>query len=152
MWDSYQVIRTTFPFSPCPELCTMISVHLQLRSTFALYRPMWAPAFWVVFVFPSPPFLAQRAFLNCSIYFIFKKWEDLSLERCQGRFPHFPSSVQWEPWCLSAPHQRDSCYPGLVFHGKEWSSWKALLLYKTKRATWLSVRWGLPRVLENMPE
>lgn len=103
MWDSYQVIRTTFPSSPCPELCTMISVHLQLHFTFAFYRPTWAPAFWMVLVLRSPPLLAQMAFLSCSIYFMCKKWEDLILERCQGRFPHFPSSVQWEPCASLSP-------------------------------------------------
>lgn len=103
MWDRYQVIRTTFCFSPCLELCAMISVHLQLHFTFAFYRPTWALFFWMVLVLHSPPFLAQPVFVTCSIYFVCKTQEKLSSERWQGRFPHFPSSVQWELSCLSAP-------------------------------------------------
>lgn len=54
-------------------------------------------------VLHSPPLLAQLVFVNCSIHFVRKTQEELSSERCQGRFPHFPSSVQWELSCLSAP-------------------------------------------------
>lgn len=85
MWDSYQVIRTTFHFSLCPELCTVVSVHLQLRFTFTFYRPI----FLMVLVLHSPPLLAQLAFATCSIYSVCKNQEELSLGRCQGRCPNF---------------------------------------------------------------
>lgn len=64
MWDSYQVIRTTFHFSPSPEVCTVISVHLQLCFT---SRPTQAPVFWMVLALHPPLLLSQLAFIGAFI-------------------------------------------------------------------------------------
>lgn len=148
MWDSYQVIRTTFHFSSCPELSAVILFHLCLLQ----------PDISASFLDDACPLFLFSSYTAgfCKLQHLFCVQENRNKSTKpnprnnknkttttktkitrKDEFGEVPGEISpfsilcamgaVVPLC-SHPHWWDSyswkgC-PGVVSHGQEWSFWK----------------------------